>query len=84
MGGEECVIIIQGNIVQGGAATLSTTVQASCQLVNYLALDPDANFNDEDGKPIAEFHKRATKKLIELNEELDTLNHELAHKYSVV
>ena len=82
MGGEECVIIIQGNIVQGSAAMLSTTAQASCQLVNYLALDPDANFNDEDGKPIADFHKKATKVLKDLNDELDRLNHELAHKYN--
>jgi hypothetical protein len=79
MGGEECIIIIQGNIVQGQSAMLATTAAASCQLVDYLRTEE--NWNEEDAKPIADFHLRATRKLKELNEELDRLNHELAHKY---
>lgn len=80
MGGEECVIIIQGNIVQGISAMLATTASASCQLVDYLRTEPE--WKDEDGKPIGDFHLRATKVLRDLNDELDKLNHELAHKYN--
>ena len=79
MGGEECVIIIDGNKVQGGSYNLITTAAASCQLVDYLRTEE--TWDDEDAKPIAEFHKKAIRKLKELTDELDQLNHELAHKY---
>lgn len=79
MGGEECIIIIDGNKAQGLAYQLITTAAASCQLVDYLRTEE--NWDEDDAKPIAEFHKRAIRKLNELTEELDRLNHELAHKY---
>ena len=81
MGGIPCAIIIDGNALQGAASELITTTQASCQLVEYLLLDPDEEFDEKDGEPIAKFHLHAEEAVRELNAELDRLNHELAHKY---
>lgn len=79
MGGEECIIILAGNKLQGNAQMLITSASASCQLVDYLRTEP--NWNEDDAKPIGEFHKRASRAVIALTEELDRLNQELAHKY---
>jgi len=81
MGGEECVIVIAGSGLQGEAYKLITTAQASCALVNYLSLDDGANFDPADAKAIGDFHLKNIKTIRALNEELDRLNHELAHKY---
>jgi hypothetical protein len=80
MGGEECIIILEGNKLQGAAQMLITTASASCQLVDYLS--HRENWNDEDAKEIGQFHLKAQKKINELNEQLDELNRELAHKYA--
>lgn len=80
MGGEECIIILEGNKLQGVAQMLITTASASCQLVNYLA--HRENWNDDDAKEIGAFHLKAQKAILKLNEELDMLNRELAHKYA--
>lgn len=82
MGGGSCVIIIEGNGVQGQSYELITTAQASCQLVEYLSLDPDEHFNDADTKPIQDFHKKAEKVVADLVAELKKLNRDLAAKYN--
>jgi hypothetical protein len=81
MGGPACVVIIDGNAVQGESARLSTTAEASCQLVDYLENDEDTNFDPADAQPIADFHKRAKSVIKRLNTELDEINRALAKKY---
>lgn len=82
MGGGACVIIIEGNVVQGDAAALAQTAAASCQLVDYLENDDDANFNIADAQPIIDFHLKAKEKLAKLTAELDGINRALAAKYN--
>lgn len=82
MSGGACVVIIDGNGVQGASYELISTASASCQLVDYLEHDENLEFNDDDTKPIQDFHHKAEKVLRELNAELDGLNHALARKYN--
>ena len=82
MGGGACVIILEGNTVQGDAAMLSQTAAASCQLVDYLQNDDDAQFNIADAQPIIDFHLRAKVIIARLTGELDKINRDLAAKYS--
>lgn len=82
MGGGACIIIIEGNGVQGEAARLSSTAVASCQLVEYLSQDEDIELKEADLKPIIDFHKKTEKLLSELNTELDAINIALAKKYN--
>ncbi len=79
MGGGACVVIIEGNSVQGEADLLSSTAVASCQLVDYLRTEE--NWNEADAQPIIDFHLKAKAKLVRLNVELDGINRELAAKY---
>lgn len=82
MGGGSCVIIIEGNVVQGRSAELAQTAAASCQLVDYLEHDVDIKFDINDAKPIQDFHIRVKDKLAKLNDELDGINRALAAKYN--
>lgn len=82
MGGGACVVIIQGGGVQGEASRLISTADASCQLVNYLEMDEDANFNEADSQPIQDFHARARNVIKRLNKELEDINNALAAKYN--
>lgn len=82
MGGGACVIIIEGNGVQGDAAELSSTAVASCQLVDYLSQDEDEHFDMNDAKPIENFHLRARPIIQKLKAELDSINRALAAKYN--
>lgn len=82
MGSGACVVIIEGNSVQGQSYELISTAQASCQLVDYLSNDEDEEFNDADTKPIQDFHKRAEKVVANLVAELKRLNQDLAAKYN--
>lgn len=82
MGGGPCFIIIDGNRLQGEAALLSSTAVASCQLVDYLENDDEANFDIKDAQPIQDFHIRAKGVVSRLNAELDKINRELAAKYN--
>lgn len=82
MGGGACVVIIQGNGVQGEASKLMATADASCQLVNYLELDDEAEFNEADSQPIQDFHVRARAVIKRLNKELEEINDALAAKYN--
>lgn len=82
MGGGSCVVIIEGNTVQGEAARLAQTAIASCQLVDYLDSDDEVEFDIADSQGIQDFHKRAKNVLSRLNEELDGINRKLAAKYN--
>jgi len=81
MGGPACIVVIDGNAVQGEAARLSSTAAASCQLVDYLENDEDANFDPHDAQPIADFHLMAKGAIKKLNNQLDKINRDLAEKY---
>ena len=82
MGGGACVIIIEGNAVQGDAAQLAQTAIASCQLVDYLENDKDVKFDIADAQPIIDFHLKAKGIVANLNAELDKINRALAAKYN--
>lgn len=82
MGGRPCVIIIEGNGLQGDAAQLAKTAEASCQVVDYLQNDEDITFSEADAQPILDFHLRARKTVDQLNKELDKINRDLARKYN--
>lgn len=82
MGGGACVVIIEGNTVQGEAARLAQTAIASCQLVDYLDGDADIQFNEADSQQIQNFHLKAKITLKKMNAELDGINRSLAEKYS--
>lgn len=82
MGGVVCVIILDGNNLQGDAKMLAQTAAASCQLVDYLENDVDANFNSVDAQAIADFHAKTKVKLTKMNQELEDLNRALAAKYN--
>jgi len=79
MGGGACVVIIEGNSVQGDADLLSSTAVASCQLVDYLRTEE--NWNEADAQPIIDFHLDAKAKLARMNAKLDQINRDLAAKY---
>lgn len=81
MGGGACVIIITGNELQGESSRLSSTVEASCQIVDYLSNDEYAHFKIEDAQAIQDFHARSIPIVRRLNRELDEINHALAAKY---
>lgn len=80
MGGGACVVIIEGNGVQGNAALLTSTASASCQLVEYLRTEE--NWNEADTQPIVDFHLKANERLAKLNSELNGINRALAAKYN--
>lgn len=80
MGGGACVVIIEGNGVQGDAELLISTASASCQLVDYLRTED--NWNEADTKPVEDFHIRAKIVLTRLNTDLDKINRDLAAKYN--
>lgn len=82
MGGASCVVIIEGNGVQGQADQLKATAVASCQLVDYLSNDEDQPFNEADAQPIEDFHLKAEKTLKALTKELDGINRALAAEYN--
>lgn len=82
MGGGACVVILQGNGLQGEASRLMASADASCQLVNYLEMDEDANFNEADSRPIQDFHVHARAVIKRLNKELEDINDALAAKYN--
>jgi len=79
MGGGACVVIIEGNTVQGDSQLLISTASASCQLVDYLRTED--NWNEDDAKPIEDFHVRAKAVVSRLNADLDAINRALAAKY---
>jgi hypothetical protein len=83
MGRVICLIILDGEDVQGGAEMLKHKANASCVLVGYLEQDADVNFNQEDARPIVDFHIKANKQLARLSTELDALNRDLAAKYNL-
>lgn len=82
MGGGACVVIIEGNSVQGDADLLKSTAVASCQLVDYLESDEEIELNPADIQPIIDFHLEAKEKLARMSAKLDKINRELAAKYS--
>ena len=84
MGGGACVVIINGNKLQGEAGQLSSTVETSCQLVDYLSNDEYAHLKPEDIEPIEDFHARTIPAIKKLNKELDEINRALAAKYNRV
>lgn len=80
MGAGACVVIIEGNTVQGMTAMLSATASASCQLLEYLREEP--NFNPADEQPIIDEHLKLISKLKQFNNELDAINRAFAAKYN--
>lgn len=81
MGGVICVIILDGGKAQGAAQQLTANIQAACVLVDYLENDDEIEFDEADGKAIADFHGRAFKVLNDLNTDINRLNADLAKKY---
>ena len=79
MGGGACVIIIEGNSVQGMSALLASTASASCQLLDYLRTEP--HFNPADEQPIIAEHTKILMTLKQINDELAAVNQAFADKY---
>ena len=79
MGGGACVIIIEGNSVQGMSALLASTASASCQLLDYLRTEK--GFNPADEQPIIAEHTKILTALKQLNDELAAVNQAFADKY---